>query len=141
MAGAVVSVFGQVFLIVLLIFRKYTDGNRDNRSYSTNEINTGKKWVTGKDIYRKVFTTITTSANQTITLSLRNVNLINIYGVFKNGNNVFPIPYTYIDANRDYYEIYTYYDGSSTIYVVFGTSIAGYFPANSPMTLVVEYTK
>lgn len=38
MAGAVISVFGLVLLIVLLIFRKYTDGSINGRVIVNNKV-------------------------------------------------------------------------------------------------------
>ena len=55
--------------------------------YSTNEIDTGKKWIDGKKIYRRVFTG-TTSSNGSTEIALGIIdNIINVSGYIKIDND------------------------------------------------------
>lgn len=55
------------------------DQNYESGDYSTNEVNTGKRWVDGKPIYRKVFTglsyTVTNTWTNTIQADSLNMDL------------------------------------------------------------------
>lgn len=50
----------------------------EQRSYSTEEINTGEKWIDGKPIYRKVIENTFTSGTNTITHNLSIDNYIKV---------------------------------------------------------------
>ena len=61
----------------------------EQRSYSTSEINTGKKWIDGKPIYRKVFNALITAASMDVAHSISNVDkIVNVQGFSEtNGGN------------------------------------------------------
>ena len=61
----------------------------ENNSYSTSEINTGKKWIDGKPIYRKVFNALITSTSMDVAHSISNVDkVVNVQGFSEtNGEN------------------------------------------------------
>jgi hypothetical protein len=61
----------------------------ENNSYSTSEINTGKKWIDGKPIYRKVFNALITSTSMDVAHSISNVDkVVNVQGFSEtNGGN------------------------------------------------------
>ena len=68
-------------------------GWEEVNDYSTTEIDTGKKWVGGKTIYRNTFYVSAFPNNATTSISMDISNLdyiINIYGFFKSK------PYTWI---------------------------------------------
>lgn len=65
--------------------------------YSTNEVNTGMKWIDGRDIYRKVYhnDSYSQSASRTedITFSLPDLDIVvNVYGSSKVNSVVSPMP-------------------------------------------------
>lgn len=53
---------------------------KNNMVYSTNEVNTGKKWIDGKTIYRKVvnFGSFPNNTNKTIELNVKISRLIDL---------------------------------------------------------------
>lgn len=108
-------------------------------SYSTSAQDTGRTWVDGKRIYKKVYQTILPNDDGNVVLDLNYANIIKIYGVLNNGGNNFLIPYNYIDGNNNYYGIYIYYDGSR-IHIITYTDQHPYFFAGSSLFIVVEYT-
>lgn len=121
-------------------FKLYTDneynGLLNNQRYSTDEINTGKTWIDGKRIYRKVVTVASFSmGTQQIAHNILNFDrVVAIYGNAKNGTTCLPMPYDYrtdnIDQNTNIY--------ANSTYVVIRTnwdasSYSGY--------IILEYTK
>ena len=66
-----------------------------NLDYSTEEVNTGQKWIDGNNIYSKTYTGTTATTRETLD-SFTNKNLINITGNIKitslGDNYVFNIP-------------------------------------------------
>jgi len=69
-----------------------------NRIYAQTEIDTGKLWIDGKHIYRKVYYNSSYSQNASTTadvsFSLPNLdNIVNVYGSAKTTNNaIYPLP-------------------------------------------------
>ena len=64
-------------------------------TYSTTETNTGKKWIDGKDIYRKVISVnnVSVGSSSPINHSISNFGeLVSITGVFYDGNNARQYP-------------------------------------------------
>ena len=95
-------------------------------SYSTSEVNTGKKWIDGKPIYRKVvdFGALPNIAEKTVAHNLTNVdNFMLITAIaYDTSGNYLPIPYadTYqigysirLMANKTNVIIQTGYDRST----------------------------
>ena len=83
--------------------------------YSTDEIDTGKKWIDGKHIYSKTIIVNRTSGSSLsyhITFdSTGNVNtIINVIGIAKKGNMAWPF-YRVNDNDQYRYYIYNYSKG------------------------------
>lgn len=93
----------------------------EERSYSTEEVNTGKKWIDGKPIYRRVFTatsapsdnSLGTIANLDTPIKLEVFARNNAdgnwfpraYGIYQSSGN----PQSQIDANgRVFFEVHSY---------------------------------
>ena len=57
----------------------------NSRTYSTEEVNTGKKWINGKDVYSKTYTgECNSGSSQTIANSLKDIDtVIKIEGTFQ----------------------------------------------------------
>lgn len=98
--------------------------------YSTTEMKTGKKWIDGKDIYRRVFTG---NAGSTDTS----------FGTISNFDKITMLDgMCYVSASSQWFPIstqggFTCQVRSGTVYV--RTSLAGW--EGQPVNLVVEYTK
>lgn len=72
-----------------------TDDSEDN-NYSTEERLTGKFWIDGKPIYRKVFTYASIPSNTTIDISDLNVDMLIVVsgrGEDNNSSNYVTLPY------------------------------------------------
>lgn len=106
-------------------------------TYSTEEINTGKTWIDGKTIYRKVLNIPNVTSTGSLTaskVSLTNTNyetVTDIKAIAKlTSNDIIAIPYVYQSnfltiALNSTKELYVYSTGYST----------------SKITAVIEYTK
>jgi hypothetical protein len=69
----------------------------EQRSYSTEEVNTGKKWIDGKPIYRQTFNigNLPNNTAKVINFSIQNLNdIVKVEGIANTTNIVLPIPYT-----------------------------------------------
>ena len=110
-------------------------GWEEVESYSTDEIDTGKVWVDGKPIYRKVFTGTTANAEYTeITHSFETIT--NFSGYFTDGNWVNLLPfYIYISPDEKFMCFYGN-PTTSKIYLQYSSAYR-----NKNYSLVVEYTK
>ena len=78
----------------------YMQDNILKNSYKANEVNTGKKWIDGKDIYRKVVkVTDLSSGNNRIAHNINNLNeLVDIRGTGNWNGNWQTIPRLVTDA-------------------------------------------
>ena len=105
-------------------------------AYSTEEVNTGQKWIDGKDIYCRVFssnTPETSSSGTYYLIDLDDNNVISCYG------------YITLSDVRVFFNTAT---GAGNIFlqqketgeIAFTTNSASSF-SNKPFTLVVYYTK
>jgi len=114
----------------------YVNGNEIGGSYSTNEINTGKKWINGETIYRKVI--LTTSPSSTNTWanvgSVSNLStLISINGTLYGTSDGRILPIN--DPEPSYEIVTTVINGnvqmktSSTLFT------------SKPCHIILEYTK
>ena len=104
----------------------------DCNTYSTSETNTGKKWIDGKDIYRKCFSfTNTTTSNETIGTITNLDRIVDIYGsAINNGNIKVHIP---ISSG----EVFTFWiDGNNLI-----KQCTNWYVNNNTQIVVLEYTK
>lgn len=105
-------------------------------NYSTSETFTGKHWVNGKPIYRKVLNNISIieGTAHTIETGITNIeNLTKLEGILKNTGNsqyvdipAYYSPTIFISANYKYDENRIYYDSATFS----GTAI-----------IILEYTK
>jgi hypothetical protein len=60
---------------------------RTQDSYSTSEVNTGKKWIDGKPIYRRTFYSANASINNSTQLAVPNIDVIVNQGVLYRTNS------------------------------------------------------
>lgn len=111
-------------------------------NYSTEEVDTGEKWIDGKPIYRKVlvFTTTSTGSEKTVKeidiSDLKIEALIEWYGVLKsNSNNIYNAErcegennFTRVESTASYKKL-TYHTKGTNSYFA-GT-----------VTLTIRYTK
>lgn len=120
-------------------FKLYTDteynGLLNNQLYSTSEINTGKKWIDGKPIYRKVIDigTLPDTTTKSVAHGITNFDLcISLVGVVKNSTSRLTIPSVWNDATET---IGIYANGTSVI--VSTSKDRGSFSGYA----ILEYTK
>lgn len=114
----------------------------DINTYSTTEINTGKNWIDGKKIYRKVITgalsgTYTESGNRYtwIPSNLSNINITQINFIASlNDRVLINIESSYI-TGIDYIT-----SGANGNKIQIGSNISN-VPINTPITVILEYTK
>lgn len=115
---------------------------QDTQVYSTEETNTGKTWIDGQPIYRKVVVVeLNTKPNSTynIPTGINGVNYVNIVGgVMEMGNYSFSI---YYSNNEDIkYNIACYYNKSENAIVCnFGENRLN--SVIKKITFIIEYTK
>jgi hypothetical protein len=108
----------------------------DALDYSTDEVNTHKKWIDGKDIYRKVyqfdFTSGQTQKSTANTQTLNASTFITLKGISTSN----PISECYYLANDD--RLTVILNASKQLYINIGSS----YPT-TPCTVyvIVEYTK
>lgn len=98
--------------------------------YSTSEVNTGKKWIDGKTIYRKVYTG-TLASN--ISHGLSGVTFVNAYGFYVSSTGTF-LPLPSLRPTNTQFNV-GFYVTSSAITFEKGTSAAG------DVCVILEYTK
>ena len=102
-------------------------------TYSTEETDTGKKWIDGKSIYRVVLTTSSITSGQTKSVSISSYNFERIVGMKAIGTlvegSVISIPYIYAGNSI------TMYEENQNIRI----ASTGYNIANVYITM--EYTK
>ena len=108
----------------------------EQRSYSTEEHLTGKKWIDGKPIYSKTLS-ISPLPNHTVKLVSHNIanmgKLISINGYASNGAVILPLPYTDLTNNGG---VWLYINGG---YLSIGTSSD--FTDYTDAYATIEYTK
>lgn len=105
--------------------------------YSTSEINTGKKWIDGKPIYRKCYSGNTGNDNISIDSGITNLNqIISLDGMINDA--VYSLSMKcggYLDGNNNY----------SFLYYVWNTNKLNCSMASAwyggTYTFIIEYTK
>lgn len=84
-------------------------------SYSTSEINTGAKWIDGRDIYKLVLNGDWTSGNQLqVPFNMSNYNIDIIFKMeclLRSQNGKYYIP-VYWNSSSDMFRWYYYVDGN-----------------------------
>jgi len=113
----------------------------EQRSYSTEEHLTGKKWIDGKPIYRKVIDCgmLPNATSKSTATGLTNIGtIISIKGIANttDANTCVPIPYVSINANDTSLNIACYYANGN---IILKTFIDMTVYTKSYVTL--EYTK
>ena len=109
----------------------------NGEKYLTTEVNTGKTWIDGKPIYRKVYTG-TYSGSGIINISTPDLeNIINSYGYIKSkyDNRHVPIPSIFI-TDSNYNDGISYFPNNKI-----EIRVGGAFSNISDYVLVVEYIK
>ena len=110
--------------------------------YSTNEVDTGKTWIDGKPIYRRVFTgTITAAAGvRTLTSLMGGVSaVINTGGYVNSGGSTYtnyPLGFLQLDGYNEYVNIAHNHVGN--LLLISNVAIAR---TNAPYQVWAEYTK
>ena len=108
-------------------------------TYSTTEVNTQKKWINGKDIYRKVYNIARLQANTATNID-SSINtstvqsIVHFEGCATDKNNAL-VPLPYHNGQQNAYDNY-WYILSGGLYIV--TMTMGEV---SQATITIEYTK
>lgn len=79
------------------------DNLSDLVTYSTNEVDTGKKWVDGKTIYRKVVNigALPNSTTKKVDHGVSGIDtIVKIYGTANSNNNALNLPYVETKTNN-----------------------------------------
>jgi hypothetical protein len=107
-------------------------------NYSTAEVNTGKTWIDGKSIYRKVLNcgALPNNSDKSVDINVEDIEqLVNLYGIgISTTGTCFPLPYVYNNLNSQIELIYL--GGTKQIRITTGqdrTRVTGY--------VTIEYTK
>ena len=110
-------------------------------SYSTNEVNTGKTWIDGRKIYRKVLTATLQTDEQVLTLPISEKikSFVKMEGTISKENTDFPIPYSFIDGIK-HFQVYCYCQGNY-LFIIPRSSDGTYFSAGCVVRAIIEYTK
>lgn len=111
---------------------------RGATTYSLNETNTGKTWIDGKPIYRKVLNcgALPNNSDKLINVNVSNINnVINLFGIgISTTGTCFPLPYVYNNLNAQIELVYL--ASSQQIRIATGQDRSG---INGYVT--IEYTK
>lgn len=124
---------------------KYLDGNGSFSTppgapdYSTSEVNTGQKWIDGKDVYRKVFSTSSAGASGFTIGTIPNLaEVISQLGVFERNNNWYSLDGRTESPNYNYYYCKSNISSTGDVTIVYDGYSMGEFQR---ITVIVEYTK
>ena len=120
-----------------------TDDSRDN-SYSTDEVLTGKFWIDGKPIYRKVFETTTPATADTDTVLMKIADdvesIVDLSGFLyysTNPTQIEPINWSY-SGTQPYMTTYVREDNDGELHI---RQKASGGRNNKSEYIIVEYTK
>ena len=109
-----------------------------NLVYSQNEIDTGKIWIDGKKIYRKVVNCgyLLKSDTKVIKHNIENINtIIKMNGIgYNNSGDYLPIPYVY-DVEKGQGEITLYVTKTNIVIRTYGDR------TDIQTLITLEYTK
>lgn len=104
-------------------------------SYSTEEVATGKKWIDGKTIYRKVFYSATNWANGTTIGTISNISMVTeIRDITRATNNFYYENLGIVGSDSQKTNVRAT-DGAVIV------DRSGIFSNSLPSTVIVEYTK
>ena len=106
------------------------------QTYSTSEVNTGKKWIDGKDIYRRVYQKTSTAATENIDIDDWNVDFVCLFVplIYDSTNRQFDTNY-YVNSSDFLRALTRMYNNKFTITVQRGNS------NSRVLTIIMEYTK
>lgn len=110
-----------------------------NATYSMNEVNTHKKWINERDIYRKVYNIATLPANTATCIdstmnASRIQSIVRLEGCATDKNNAL-VPIPYHNGQQNSYDNY-WYITTSGLYIT-TMSVGGL----SQATITIEYVK
>mgnify|MGYP000535347962 CR=1 FL=1 len=128
--------------------RDLYDQSQNANSYSTDEIKTGGTWIDGKPIYRKTFTSIINSVNQTIPFDNTGIIIRKIETLFgdinNNGVGTFNSLFAFTDS-VNYTDIKAYYFQDDLNFIIINRKAneGVITPAftNAEIYITIEYTK
>jgi len=114
-----------------------------NPRYSTDEVDTGKTWIDGKPIYRRVFTggvTVSAHTHLSLTLAVGIDNIIDSGGEIDvtGTGDFYSVPSTNADAIYNFVRRYASGSGAGSLQLMTKTI---YDRTNVPYRIWVEYTK
>lgn len=106
--------------------------------YSTSETRTGKTWIDGKPIYRKVINTgaLPAASTKTVSIGVQNIDTVIVLAgiaIQRSTGNVIPLPNTTTDNNN----IQIWIENLSTIYIRVIPTWASQYQS----FVTIEYTK
>lgn len=107
---------------------------------TTDEIDTGKTWIDGKEIYRKVLTgSVSGTGKKTITHNIQNIsNVINANGSVYTGLAWYLLPMSGATDNISGYSTSLELVTSTSIILFIGTNLGS---SSKTYYIILEYTK
>lgn len=110
-------------------------GWEEVNDYSTTEIDTGKKWIDGKPIYRKCFEFVNTSTSSVKIGTIANIDRLVCIGgtAINNGNNQVSLPIP--QANQA--STFTFWISGNDVYKL----CDAWYVNNNTQIAIIEYTK
>ena len=102
-------------------------------SYSTEEVNTGKKWINGKDIYSKTYYNVLNFPQSAGLTNVGEITKIDAVAIDVN-LNFYPLPFVTVISGVTYYTNIYYNKNNNTIYSDTNSNIEG-------VNVTLEYTK
>ena len=114
-------------------------------TYSTSEIDTGKVWIDGKNIYRKVIDcgALPNNTSKSVSTGITtSINLINISGLAYNSSNYY-ITLPFVHTTTIGTQCSLRFDGSTTgsspnsVILIAGSDMSSY----TSSFVIIEYTK
>lgn len=111
-----------------------------NMNYSFNEVNTGVKWLDGKDIYRKVinFGSLPNAGYKPkdVPHGITNIqHFVKVYGIIYVGTTALPLPY--VSGNEENLDMITVQANPTSVYIITGSDMSFV----SDTYVILEYTK
>lgn len=113
-------------------------GWEEVNDYSTTEIDTGKKWIDGKPIYRKVIDcgNLPNATNKSVSIgySMNQINIVRLYGTARE-NTGYTIPIPHVSSGQSGSQVQCEIS-TNGIYLRTGTNYSNLY-----CYMVLEYTK
>ena len=102
-------------------------------SYSTSEVNTGKKWINGKTIYSKTYYNVSNFPHSAGLTNVDEITKIDAVAIDV-GSNFYPLPFVTVVNGVTYYANIYYNKNNNAIYSDSNSNIEG-------VNVTLEYTK